>query len=298
MSPSERLQRTVEALHYLAPWVQFIYFFVTIVVSLCAIPKLEVKPKKTAPRKAILSTTALVLLTYVCKFNHSESWLAVNHLQAGEAALIIAQFFTRNGPMATKDHNIYALSSTIVWFAVLAVLLSSEDPNWWPFYSFWLCALATEITLSGLSMSSFRPLSPLEYAQFGFQISRLGLLITLLVLYFVVGRSKSRSSRSDEEAAPLLAHAQENSDGSQKPGNDSSYGSTSTDNANKSAPANVTNEDHDNDGETKETKKEKERIKRMHDRMREKGNWLTYAREFLVGAFRFSSSLSEIGRKL
>lgn len=285
MYSSQQLQHAVETLHYLAPCVQFVYFFVTIVVSLCAIPKVEVKQKKTAPRKAILSTTALVILTYVSRFNHSGSWPAIDPFQVGEAALIIAQIFTRDGPTAIKDHNIYALSSTIVWFAVLAVLLSSADPSWWPFYGFWLLALVTEITLLGLSMSNLWPLNPLEYAQFGFQILRLGLLIALFVLYFVVGRNKSWSSREDEEAAPLLAHAQENSDSSQKFGNNSGYGSTSTDNASKSAFATTANKDHDDDDETKETRKENEKIKRMHDRMREKGNWLTYAREFLVSIF-------------
>ena len=154
------------------------------------------------------------------------------------------------------------------------------------------------MTLLGLSMSDLLPSDPLEVAQFGFQILRLSLLIALLVLCFVIARSKSRSSSDDEEAVPLLVHAQETSEGSQKSGKNLAYGSTSADNASKSASATVTNENHDDDDETKETKKENEKIKRMHDRMREKGNWLTYAREFLVGTFCPYSFLSGLGRKL
>ncbi|KAL9118419.1 MAG: hypothetical protein Q9187_005037 [Circinaria calcarea] len=282
MYSPEQLQHAVEAIHYLAPCVQFVYFYLAIAVSLSAIPKVEVKQRKVAPRNALLLTTALVILTYVSSFKHSSLWSAANVHQVGEAVLVIAQIFTGDGPMATKDHNIYALSSIIVWFAVLAVLLSSEHPKWWPFCGFWFFALATDLILLGLSMCNFWPSNQLEYAQIGFQILRLCLLFAHFILYIAVGRNESRSSREDEEAAPLLGHAQENSGDTQKSGSSSGYGSASADNASKSVSGTIRDDDDDDDDETKETKKEREKIRRMHDRMREKGNWLTYAREFLI----------------
>ena len=204
--------------------------------------------------------------------------------KVGEAALVIAQIFNTNGPLATTDGNIYALSSCLLWAVILVLLLNLEDPKWWPFYVSWLGALAVETTLLGLSLNYYCPLHPTEIAQTVFKVSHIVFIISLLALYFVTGRTKNWKGKDDEEAAPLLAHSGESQDNENSP-NVPSYGSTGVDGSTSSEQ----DQPDETSDEDKEAKEDEERMKRVKDRLKEKGNWFSYAREFLVSGTVYSS---------
>ena len=185
-----------------------------------------------------------------------------------------------SGPLATTDSNIYTLSSCLVWGVMLVLLLNSKDPKWWPFYVSWLGGFAVESTLLGLSMTYSRPSNAIEIVQTVTKVCHIALIISLLALYSVKSRNKNWKDENDEEAAPLLARQHEESGGDQIPQNDPSYGSTGISSSvgseqDKAVSVETSEEDE-------ETKREDERMKRLKDRMKEKGNWFSYAREFLV----------------
>ena len=192
----------------------------------------------------------------------------------GESALVIAQIFNTSGPLATTSCNIYALSSCLLWIVFLAVLANSEDLKWWPFYVSWLGALAVEATLLGLSMSYRRPFYVIEIVQTVSKVCHLILIILLLALYFVKATSKNWKVSNDEEAAPLLAHPDQDPGAPSGP----NYDSTATDSPVGNEPyKSVETSDEDNEASKHEAK-----MKRIRDRIKEKGNWFSYAREFLV----------------
>lgn len=188
-----------------------------------------------------------------------------------EAALIITQIFTSNGPLATKDSNIYALSSTLLWAVLIAPFVSEEPPKWWPFYSTWICALATETLMFGCLVSFVRPSNPLERGQLAVKIIRIVFLIVLPASYFFFSAIDQGIMANDEESAPLLGHDEVRPEDSPKSG----YGSTTNNTKTSSASCS-----DDEEAEVEESKERAEKLKKLQDRVRENGNWFTYLKEF------------------
>ena len=166
-----------------------------------------------------------------------------------------------------------------MWFVLVIVLLSSENPDWWPFYGSWILGLAVEINSLGLSISYHRPSNPLDIAQAGFKVGRTVLIVSLLALYFVKSRSRNWKSRYDEEAAPLLAHTRTDSHGIIIADNEIA-------NDNLSIPIELDEEDKEMSEEEEEATMQK-----IRDKIQEKGSWFTYIREFLVGTVNFLPAL-------
>jgi len=200
-------------------------------------------------------------------------------MQIIEDGMILSQLSSPNNPFATTDTNIYVLASILVWFVLAATLFGAEKPVWYPLNGSWIIAAVSEVLTLGLRLSQHRPYAGLEQAQISVQALRILLLLSLPLLTFVLPRIKAKAPHEDEEAAPLLGHSQETSEESQTSTGTSKYGSTGTD----STVTGITSTGQTEEVVDEYAKKERENRERMEKRLKETGNWWTYARRFTVG---------------
>ena len=193
--------------------------------------------------------------------------------------MILSQISSANSPFATTDTNIYVLASILVWFVLTATLLGSPNQVWYPLNGSWIIAAVSELLTFALRLSQYWPSTGVEQAQISVQAGRILLLLSLPVLTFALPRIRGAGPHSDEEAAPLLAHSQETSDGSQASAGTSTYGSTGT----GSTTVTVVTSTGQSEEVDAETKKEREKRERLEKRLKETGNWWNYVRGFTVG---------------
>lgn len=174
----------------------------------------------------------------------------------------------------TFSKQVYSLASVIVWFILIASLLDSAYPVWYPYYGSWLVALVVEIVLITLSVVDSMPTTTIDSVDLGLAAARVGLLISLLLFLFGRRITAGRYNQGDEENQPLLApsHVQGSSEDSGVTQGSTQYGSISTDGSGAGKP----------DWETRAKERERKARQRVEDRLRDDGNWWTYAKGFSV----------------
>lgn len=135
-----------------------------------------------------------------------------------------------------------------------------------------------EVTLITVSLSSNDATRSPKNVQLPLKVLRIGLLALLLGLLFgwrrpVVGRDKH-----DEESTPLLAHTESASQNMQDATANPKYGSTvsiENDSTSSSEEVNV-------DPDAQDLKEEQEHFQHVEKRLKDDGNWWTYAKGFSV----------------
>lgn len=153
-------------------------------------------------------------------------------------------------------------------------LLDSAYPVWYPYYGSWLIALVIEAVLITLSVGYSMPTTRLDSVVLGLAAARVGLLISLLLFLFGRRSTARRYSRGDEENQPLLApsNVQGSSEDSGTAQSSTQYGSIPT------GGSGVGN----TDWEASDKERERKARQRVEDRLRDDGNWWTYAKGFSV----------------
>lgn len=135
-----------------------------------------------------------------------------------------------------------------------------------------------EVTLITLSLSyngaALRP----KHIQLPLKALRVGFLALLLGLLFgwrgpVFGRDKH-----DEESTPLLADTQNATQSTQDSAANPKYGSTTS----TSTGATSSSDNVDLDSEAQALKEEDDKFRHVEKRLKDGGNWWTYARGFFV----------------
>ena len=166
-------------------------------------------------------------------------------------------------------------------------LLDSADPVWYPYWGSWLIGLVGEILLTTLSIIYHRPENALDFFRSGAVAFRMCFLLSVLLVLFGGRCTRRRHNYADEENQPLLASSrvQGSSDDSGATPGSAQYGSIST---GGSGTPPVTNTGAI-DWEAKDMERERKARKRVEDRLRDNGNWWTYAKGFSVS---FVSDLS------
>ena len=187
--------------------------------------------------------------------------------------MILGQVASGNSQFATTDSNVYALASMLVWFVITVTLLGAGNNVWYPYQGSWILAFISEAIVYAIQLHGIHSLTGLEQAIFIVQALRLVLLFCLPLSTLVLGRTGSKKSHADEEAASLLTHSQEVSGGSQKT---TKYGSTSTTRRTENTSESTVEE------EDEEIKAEREELKKIRERLKQSGNWWTYVRGFSV----------------
>lgn len=160
-------------------------------------------------------------------------------------------------------------------------LLESAYPVWYPYYGSWLITLVVEIVLLTMSAVYHRPTVRFGFVRLGVEAFRICLLTSLLLLLFGGKCTGSRYNQADEENQPLLAssHIQASSEDSGTTPCSAHYGSTSTGGSGAGGT----------DWDAKDKERERRARKRVEDRLRDDGNWWTYAKGFSVNSLSINS---------
>ena len=200
------------------------------------------------------------------------------HVSHSFAPLLLK--FTSVGRLLIVTEKVYALASVLAWFIITVCLLDSAYPVWYPYYGSWLVAFTMEVVLVTLSVIYRRPTTRLQFVRLGLTAFRISLIVSLLLLWFCERCAGRQYSQADEENQPLLSnsHVQGFSEDSGTTQGSAQYGSITTSG----------NGAESTDLEAKYKERERKAHKRVTDRLREDGNWWTYAKGFSVGLCRLA----------
>jgi hypothetical protein len=244
-------------LHYLYPATVFIYFGATNAIAACTLQTASTDTKTHHSRPKTLSCLVLLfLLSYVAQLS----------CKLVEAAL------ERDWP---PQHVVVGLLSCILVFGIQQNTLGDGTKNvWYPFYGSWVLALVYEPIIVVLTMlrSARLDLTQRNRLFLGLQIAtsvlRYALLFALILVYFM-WRSKSEIDIVGDEQTPLL-HKSDRADES----TDSGYGTNSEGNTD------ATNSP--SDAESPWERQEREAKEQIEKRLKSEGNWISYAKGFMV----------------
>lgn len=152
---------------------------------------------------------------------------------------------------------------------------------WYPYYGSWLITLVVEIVILTMSAVYHRPTIRFDFVRLGVESFRICLLVSLLLLLFGGRCIGSRNNQADEENQPLLTspHIQDSSEDSGTTPRGAQYGSTSTNGSGAGGT----------DWDAKDKERERRARKRVEDRLRDNGNWWTYAKGFSVNSLSTNS---------
>ncbi|KAK3984354.1 hypothetical protein QBC44DRAFT_253066 [Cladorrhinum sp. PSN332] len=262
-------------LHYAFPTVVFTYYAICRGIAVCTL-----QTKSAAcdhpRRRVILWLLMLSIITYFAQLIN----LVVN-------AVILNRF-----PPADQDTIIGLLSNALVFGVVFVGLSDTEKPVWYPFTgSIWL-ALGFEPIIEFLSLK-LRPAGPLACSDI-FNILAVGVrylfLLFALVLYYQEVWSFRKEEGTDSERQSLLNadgngndHASHDSDpeaqseGNQQNGYGGTAASSDSDSSTDASQSPTTDS-----VESPWERRQREANEAMEKRLKENGNWVTYAKSFLI----------------
>ncbi|KAL7937322.1 hypothetical protein V8C35DRAFT_331176 [Trichoderma chlorosporum] len=249
------------ALKYLYPAIVFFYFLASSLLATCTLQALK-KTQNAQPerpsRRAVICILGLFLSTY------------------GAQLVILAtqSIIERSTPL---EHQVISYLSCTLVFGILCIqLVESDSIVWYPFRGSWFIALSFELAIAILTAvgSSRAVLTPYDMLHIMFQCLRLTSLVTLVAWTCLGLWTNSNPSVFDEETQPLLS-ADDDQAGAQttsgKVANGSSYGSTTQ-----------SETDSDNTEEFNWERREREAREEMEKRLEEDGNWIEYAKGFMI----------------
>lgn len=176
--------------------------------------------------------------------------------------------------------------SIIVWAILKVPLPDSAYPVWYPLYGSWIIILLGDIVLTVLSVIYRWPTSTLDILQLVVGTFRICLLLSMLLFLFRGRCTRGRYSQDDEENQPLLVSSRV-----QGPSEDSGATLVSTQYGSISGGESGAGS---TDWEARDKERERKARKRVEDRLRDDGNWWTYAKGFSVSLL-LLCSLERIG---
>ncbi|KAH6651141.1 hypothetical protein F5144DRAFT_638766 [Chaetomium tenue] len=261
------LRQVLASLHYAYPTTVFIYYMVTSTVAICT---LQTRSSEDAHprRRPITWLLVSVILTYFAQL----------------LALCIQGAVQHVFPFAEQDTIIGLMSCALAFGVVFAGLSEAANPVWYPYIGSFGIAFIFEPIMGVLSLMA-RPAGPPKFIDV-FDLSALAvryLAVILAVVFYLEGNRHAREEKgTDSERQSLLktnGHASHDSDsddqsnGAQQNG----YGATSD----GSTDSNQSSSDTDDD-ENPYERRQRQASEQMEKRLKEKGNWVTYAKSFRV----------------
>lgn len=272
--PAEHpLRHVLTSIHYAYPTTILVYYMAASTVAICT---LQTRSSEHAhPRRRTITWLLMsVILTYFAQLAALGIQGAVQHIF----------------PLAAQDTIIGLMSCALAYGVVFAGLSDADNPVWYPYIGSLALALVFEPAVGVLTML-VRPAEPLNFTDF-FDISALAVrylaVLLALAFYFEGNRSAPQEKGTDAEHQSLLktnGHAnhdpdsEEQGDGAQQNG----YG-TASDASTDSATDSNQSSDTDDD-ENPYERRQRQASEQMEKRLKEKGNWLTYAKSFMVRNF-------------
>lgn len=249
-------------LHYLYPTTIFLYFAISSLVSVFTLQNRSVSKRTNAAQPSRLATLGLLGL----------------FVSAHVAQLIIILSISAAGKAwpAHDDIVVGHLSCILIFGLQLSRLYDNPQPLWYPFHGSWILALPFEalIGVSGWFSSNSRE-APSVLAVVGAGLVSLRCVLLGALLSLLCCCARRTAPVADEERQSLL-----NKDNSAKNGT-SQKGSQ-----NGQSPYGSTTQSDDSSDDQPELPWEQQRRKAreaMEKRLEADGNWLNYAKDFLVG---------------
>ncbi|KAL2198970.1 hypothetical protein P885DRAFT_31750 [Corynascus similis CBS 632.67] len=260
------MRQALASLHYAYPTILFVYYMATSTVAVCTLQTRSSEPAHPR-RRPITWLLGSVILTYFAQLLALGIQGAVRHVF----------------PFADQDTVIGLMSCTLAFGVVFAGLSEATNPVWYPYIGSFGIALVLEPVVAVLSLM-VRPAGPLKFIDF-FDISALAvryLAIVLALVFYFGGNQNSRQEKGvDSERQSLLktnGHASHDSDSDdQGDGTRQNGYGTSSDSSTDSSQSSDTDDD-----ENPYERRQRQASEQMEKRLKEKGNWVTYAKSFMV----------------
>ena len=261
LTPVETL---LVSLNYAYPTTVFLFFIIASSISICTLQ--TATDKKPHPRRGLIQSLMLVgVFSYLAQF----------------AAIVAPSIFARQW-LGQQDAIISALSCILVFGIQLAILSDSEKPVWYPFIGPYVLGLVFEPALQAAAAVDRRSRGwgYFDIVEVSIVATRYVAIIGIVACYFV-WCSRDVECGSDAEQQPLLQKNGGQSTTSEDAENsdDSNYGSTSGESTNASQTSTE-------NAESPWEKRQREAREQMEKRLKEHGNWLTYAKSFAVSLTR------------
>lgn len=179
-----------------------------------------------------------------------------------------------------ENSQIYLLSSVLVWLIMILLLTGAKYPVWYPYYGSWSITISVEILLILLGHPAGHPRSIFGFLALSLQLGRLILLVTLFGIYLLprIGQQGHRSN--DEERQALFRKKSDSkcSDSTEDHAKvDIDYGTTAI-----AAECEESDVASDVGSEDSWIAGRKKASKRAAERLKNDGNWWTYAKGFSV----------------
>lgn len=271
---SKPLDTALMSLHYIYPAVVFFYFLGSSSVAICT---LSIK-KEHSRRRFLLPLMLFCVLSYLAQI----------------ATIVVPSVIYKKW-LGQQDCMISFLSCILVFGIQLASLSDSEEVVWYPHIGPYLLALIFEPALEIISLSAREPgvLTASETAQLCVVASRY-LAITLVVATYFSSRDIPKvNGATDSEQQPLIPKNNDGTpvetlDDSAGSRTSSGYGSTTDSSSSSSSTSDEevesskTSTTTNNGNESSWERREREAREEMEKRLKENGNWLEYAKRFLV----------------
>jgi hypothetical protein len=158
---------------------------------------------------------------------------------------------------------------------------------WYPHYVSWLLAILFELILLIITAIFGAPNGPFDFFTIALQSLRLCTFMTLLGLYMGLYNRKEVYNMDDTERQSLLKDVAGQQSIGAKTQSAGGYGAT----AGRSTKNGDTRDDVENDDWMKNKRKDRERIVK---RLKQDGNWWTYAKGFAVSTLAVVSDPQDI----
>lgn len=179
--------------------------------------------------------------------------------------------------MTPPSWQVYLISSTIAFGIQTLALTDAKFPVWYPYYGTWFIGVTVEPILAILPNIYESPKSPFDYITIAIQAARISTFIALIALYFTLRNDDKEYDNADAERQSLLRKKLAPKPSSSEASTEG-YGATTDTTANDSDSE---DEDTAKDSWLAKQKKAQELIQK---RLKQDGNWFTYAKGFTVGS--------------
>lgn len=263
--PWPHVRSALFSLHYAYPAIIFSYYIATSAVAFCTL-QTKSAASKHAHIRLILILLFFAVLTYFIQL-----------------ASLLIQSLALRAILFSQDTIIGLLSCILVFGVEFAGLSESEKPVWYPYIGSLCIAIVLEPVIEALAMLSRTPGS-FTYVQFLdiFTVAvRYLSFIAILVIYYGTPCRQRQGPGIEAERQSLIpkedtAERDPAADADGREAND--YGAVSD-------TSSSTSSDHSQAGDGPESsweRRDREAREHMEKRLAEKGNWLTYAKSFLV----------------
>ncbi|KAM3071158.1 hypothetical protein ACMFMF_007634 [Clarireedia jacksonii] len=264
-NPPRRLGMITELIRYAYPTLVFLYFIVSLTLTVCNLQTQARRVKDQHVRRGVIMCLIITLAgTYIA-----------------EIVTVIVKAVV-DGWYPGQDRVVYLISSVLAFLVEILALSDTPFPVWYPYYGTWFIGLVVELTLIILP-NLFRPAtnSPFDYVFIVIQVLRIVNLVVLPGIYFFLRNDNKEYDTGDAERQSLLPKRSDSTTPSSETStvNGNGYGTTgeasAEDEEDDSDTASVASED----SWLEEIRKSKEAIAK---RLQQDGSWWTYAKGFSI----------------